>query len=711
MIAVITSSLVDVAKSNAYNFRIFSLTRTSPMPIINNLLTRASTTSQELYKAFETKNVKAFFTTIKKVTTTISITQALEIDDTKQTLRILNYDALFALAATYRAGDEAAGIPRNSKRFQICLAMIAMDEQNSEIRDMRATRKALSLLQTYYEANPSDNLTVEGTGGKKLLDLVKLKMIANEQFTQATVIDSAKISPSGEPFIKDSSHLAQPVIYQSDPKAENSQTDFIRKHEVEARVAGIEVFCGTLMQLFLGLGQPTTLQEEKKLNGTVPILSEKIKFERFTDVATFKLWAEGGFRHAAETDVACVFLADDDCSLKNAGLRKDNGLPVRIDFDKSIAPITLRLVGRESQPKKQRINNTDYTLAGLYEVDGFVIHADDFNNLPLLATKMPRPEIVLTHYVPSNWWANNFIADTETFEKIKALQTDPAYQEAKFRAILEKIILPNKLIEYIAELTIFHAADKKEVVAWMKERQRKLAIQAENIVGFADYVKNNGARALDSLKISFETFVAKRSDLKIPAKTILQDYQTNLNTLQSYVRDSIHVDTRPVTHQPLKTHSEDLFSFLEEMKSKGAKLAQKEFFISKLPALSNTELDALFQYMQKVQLGLIADHHFKTVRTERHPTFYTSGNTNTWVDMRHAVKEEIITKLKHAYHDDGKIILESYSYDEYHKVMSKHSGRFFKRFGKTQSAAAFEKMFSRAVDNQTPTASRYERGK
>ncbi len=678
--------------------------------IITSLLTRAWTTPQELYKAFDTTNVQAFFTVIKKVPTPISVAEALDISDANQTVRILNYDALLALAETYRAGDVTAGIPSSSKRFQICLAMIAMDEQQSEIRDMRVTHKALSLLKTYYDTHPRDNLVVENTGGKKLSDLVQLKMIANEQYTQATVISSAKISPSGEPF-KDSSHIAQPVIYQSDPNANNSRMNYIRKHEVEARVAGIEVFCGTLMQLFLGLGQPTTFQEEKKLNGTVPILSEEIKFKRFFDAATFKKWADSGFKHAAEMDVACLFLADDDCSLKNAGLRRDNGLPVRIDFDKSIAPITLKLVGREKQPKKQRINDTDYTLAGLYEVDGFEIHEDDLNKLPLLATKMPRPEIVLTHYVPSNWWANNFIVDTEMYEKIKALQTNPEYQEAKLRSILEKIILPHKLIDALAEMTIFHAADKAEVVGWLKERQRKLAVKAENIIDFGDYVKTKGARALESLKTNFETFINKRKDLVIPAKAILQDYQTNLSTLQNYVRDSIHVDTRPVTNQRMKAHSQDIFGFLEEMKSKGAKPAQRDFFISKLPTLSQTELDALFQYMQKVQDGLIVDHPFKTVRTERHPAFYSSGNTDTWVAMRHAVKEEIITKLKAAYRDDGKIILEAYSYDEYHRILSQHSGRFFKRVGKTQSAAAYEKVFSRAVDNQTPTASRYERPK
>jgi hypothetical protein len=515
MIALIIASLVDVAKPNAYTFPIFFLIRILPMAIITNLFTRQCATPQELYKAFEIDDVSKFFTNVKKVPTTILIDTVLDVNDENKTLRILNYDALFALAELYNTGDLAAGIPNSLKRYQICLAMIAMDGSNSEIHDLRANHKALTLLKEFYETHLKENISV---AGKTLLELVSLKIEPNEQFTQATMIPSAKVVPSGKAF-KDSSHIAQPVTYQSDAKAENSKVRFIKKHEVDARVAGIEVFVGTLMQLFLGLGQPTTFQEEKKVNGTVPILSEEINFKRFSEEATFKKWADNGFKHAAEADVACVFLADDDCSLKNAGLREDNGLPVRIDFDKSIAPITLRLVGKQNQPKKQRINNTDYVIAGLFEVEGFAIHADDFNNLPLLATKMPRAEIILNHFVPSHWWPNNFINNPEIYDKIKALQTDPDYQDAKFRALLEKIILPYELIKFIADLTLFHAEDKKEVLAWMKTRQLQLSSQAENVRGFGDYIKTSGARALGDLKTSFESFTVKRKKILVFCKT------------------------------------------------------------------------------------------------------------------------------------------------------------------------------------------------
>jgi hypothetical protein len=671
------------------------------MTIITNLLRSSSLSPQELYQASKSdkKSVSDSFSAPEDVEIQALLNEALEIDESKKTLTIKNFSVVFKIAEAYSGNPNSPlKTKTNLKKYQLYLALIGASHY-----DLRHNLIALKALRDFYEKNPQYNTAT--TGGSTCLELINLKLLSNEQLTGSTVVPASRIFPTGESF-RNSSHTAQPVDYKPDDST-NSKIAMIKKHEVQPEVAAIEVFIGALMELFIGNDQPTTRQEEKSSNGTVAVLSEKIDFVRYTDKAAFAKWMRANFKGAAELDVAASYIADNDYSATNSGFRKSNLRPVRIDYDQSLCPITTRLMGREKQPKKQIIDDKEYTIPPLFMTDGFAINADDFNNMPLIASKVPRPEIVVDHYVPSKWWANEFRSDPIIYNKIKSLQTNPQYQNAKYRSILEKIILPEILIEHIADLTIFNTDNKQEVVAWLRDRQQKLSAVAIDINGFVEYLERHGASAMDELQQRYENFATKRQDFHLPSKLIIKAFRKNLANLQNrYKNDNLHVDTQPLFSQRINQESQDVNSIISGMLERNAKELQKDYFIGQLRRLTLYDLKKLSKYMQDVQNGLVVDHPFKTIRTERHSRFFSSGNTSSWSIMFHAVKAEIISKLKEAYSEDEQIILESNSYDDYHKLLNHHTGRSYARVGRTSSAAMFEKTFSRAVDNETPTVSR-----
>jgi hypothetical protein len=121
-------------------------------------------------------------------------------------------------------------------------------------------------------------------------------------------------------------------------------------------------------------------------------------------------------------------------------------------------------------------------------------------------------------------------------------------------------------------------------------------------------------------------------------------------------------------------------------------------FSSELGNLDLEELTTLSQHMDKLQHEKIKDPRFDIVRKER--IYPGSGNTATWVKMRHAVKDELIRQFHNRHAPPrihgGKIKISETLYDSQFELLNQHSGRFFTHIGDTKSAKKFAAMYEPA---------------
>lgn len=109
-------------------------------------------------------------------------------------------------------------------------------------------------------------------------------------------------------------------------------------------------------------------------------------------------------------------------------------------------------------------------------------------------------------------------------------------------------------------------------------------------------------------------------------------------------------------------------------------------------------LETLSNYMNEIQLGKQDEnsHHFEEIRRERW-NYFGGGNTDTWQEMRTAVKQEMLTRLKASSSKE----LDPSDYDRYSSVFTQHSGRSYARgfcglWTKTNSLREFEHHFKKA---------------
>jgi hypothetical protein len=110
------------------------------------------------------------------------------------------------------------------------------------------------------------------------------------------------------------------------------------------------------------------------------------------------------------------------------------------------------------------------------------------------------------------------------------------------------------------------------------------------------------------------------------------------------------------------------------------------------------ELVALLQYMFQVQNGTAAaGHPFATIRTEQAWIIEGhDGNTRTWQDIMHGLKQRVIKALTDAKAPDGtvrdRLVLSDREYNKYHRLLGQHTARIF-GWGRTDSVIDFENLF------------------
>lgn len=483
----------------------------------------------------------------KRRTRTQDVIDALDINDEAQTVTVPENKilALYELAEKYKNGDGQSN--KNENKYAICLALIF-----NATSDRRIKVIVLEELKALYgeEAKLKNQATgISGMSDIPILDIINLKLNPLHR-TATTVVPSQEIKATGKAF-QNSTHPVRVVEYKA--------KDFIEKKRVHVRVAGVEAFSGTMMELFIGLHQPTTVQSATKkeiFKGFVRILSEKVmELKTFDDPIAFRKWVDDGFCGAAEVDIASAFMAEDDCHKGNIGYVLINGIAyaVRIDFDRTIAPISLVLLNPEWQDriKCQGINDKWIDIDGLRHLDGLELHETDLASLPILpiaSTAGLSPDELKKHFIPNNWWSYN--AAPWLKGKIENLKNNKKFQQAKFQAILEKIILPEKIIDKIAFETIFNQQDYDKVVGWMKARQEKMKIAALKLPGFIDFILTEGELAKEALKANFRKFVEKRNDIfNDSIDYYVGFYDTNFNQFLSElprdVRPSPEVKSTP----------------------------------------------------------------------------------------------------------------------------------------------------------------------
>jgi hypothetical protein len=361
--------------------------------------------------------------------------------------------------------------------------------------------------------------------------------------------------------------------------------------------------------------------------------------------------------------------------------------------------------------KTQRIHDKWQTLFALDNTEAFEINASDLTNLPILLHQYAPSTTLKKHFIPANWWTHCNKDHDQTHKKIIALANHPNYIAKKFRAMLEKIIMPFEIIQKIADFTLFNPDDKKNVLSWMKTRQEHMAKIALDVPGFSQYVQEKGEAETKQLSIRFRNFILKRQDFfshvstkhlyaqydanfsaykklitppppSLPPPTISLPYQAPGNYSPSLLSDSNNTTLTKlqILFNAIKTEGLWLTSILERKKM------QQQLFNQEIKKLTLDDLTALSDHMQTVQLNnKSADHVFNIIRTER-INFLGGGNTQTWREMRSAVKNEITKQL------NTKLSLEDFN--KYDALLNQHSGRFYARGGRTASNTLFHRVFS-----------------
>lgn len=464
-------------------------------------------------------------------TSSSDVNDALDINDvTQEVISVKNISRLYVLANKFRDGDPF--YPININKYAICLALIW-----KEASDNRMKMQALQALEKLYrkkEGKLQDQET--GVSGLTVLGFIN-RHLESYRATASTSVQSSEVEA-----VEAKSAEVKPKPTHTFRDVQVGKDIFIRKEVVHSEVAELEVFSGTMMELFIGSHQPATSQEETAdiFEHKVSILSKKLNFTSFRDKEALTRWADDGFLGAAEIDVANVFMAEDDCHGGNIGcvMIEGRAYAVRIDFDRTIAPLSLMLLDAKtwSSAQKKRYLDSDWLhIQGLKVLEGLELHEDNLARLPLLPAMEEmiewRPEKLKMHYIPAHWWyLESHVPPLQ--EQINRLNVDSTYVKAKFQAILEKIILPHEVIVKIATDTIINEKNRASVLKWMLERQVKMREVALKVPGFAQFILAEGEAAKNNLKEKFDKFAHKKNQIfSHSIKYYSQFYDSNFKQL------------------------------------------------------------------------------------------------------------------------------------------------------------------------------------
>lgn len=459
------------------------------------------------------------------------VTDALDIDDKAKTVKIKSDVELYKLALAFGSGDPKRNIEKNINKSAICLALICRQlnyiRPGNRAPDFTHARRALGNLSIIYSL-------VDGLVDNEILKIITDKKAALEAFFKHNVIHENHIKQISKDYHKNSTHKVAMV--------QVGDNAYIEKKEVKKEISSLEAFSGTMMQLFIGPHQPTTRRVTiERVSNHVPLLSERIPgFIQFYDAERkhphegLEMWAEAGFPCAAEMDVASVFMEETDYHSGNGGIAffKPAGvdaepvlLAARIDFDNAIASIGHPFISQRLKSKKYCLNGVIHKLHGLNSVDALEINEDDLELLPQLSIAnlenfRPKGKYFDPYklFIPYNWWTHSIQSRSVELKpalakKIDELAKNPRYLSGKFTAMLEKIILPSKLVKLIADNTIFDRHLIEPIMEWFEKRQQKMRKVAEKVPGFRDFMRDQGKAALSELKERFRVFFERRPDL------------------------------------------------------------------------------------------------------------------------------------------------------------------------------------------------------
>jgi hypothetical protein len=122
------------------------------------------------------------------------------------------------------------------------------------------------------------------------------------------------------------------------------------------------------------------------------------------------------------------------------------------------------------------------------------------------------------------------------------------------------------------------------------------------------------------------------------------------------------------------------------------KSAQRNYFVNEIQKNSweLSELTNLLEYMNKVQRGAVKQHPFTTIRTEQNCLMGQEGNTRTWQELVHALKQRLIEALKI---EKSYFRLSREEYEHYYSLLESHTARFLTS-GETKSLMDFKTLFS-----------------
>src|SRR5690606_14831957 len=112
-------------------------------------------------------------------------------------------------------------------------------------------------LSKLFAANGA--LKDQATSGKiRLRDVIQKKKDAHQKMVASTLVSAERIEAKAYGEIRNSLHVARRVVVQTrdQDKKEDKEEKCILKTEVETRIAGLEVFSGTMMELYIGPHQP-----------------------------------------------------------------------------------------------------------------------------------------------------------------------------------------------------------------------------------------------------------------------------------------------------------------------------------------------------------------------------------------------------------------------------------------------------------------------
>lgn len=670
------------------------------------------------------------------------VSEAFNIDDALLTVAIQSIEKLYTLAHLYKA---------NVNKYAICLALIVFlekpitNDDKTVKRNLTFASTALDeLAELYKKEGPLKDIHINELG-IPISEIIKRKKLAYTAVLGAGVVSKLQVTRTTQDnFQKNSRHTFTHVTLKTaaatgkaDCKADSktdsknvkteSEKAFIQKQEVPRRIANFEAYSGTLMELYNGPNQPT-IHAVKAIGEFTEVLSEKLDFQPFGQSEIIKAWAEEGFRGAAEIDIACLDIGENDYHLDNGGKRKDNGAPVRIDFDQSYAERTFIIKDSKADKhlKIQRVNGKEHLLGKLTWTEGYNFHEDDLTNLPNLPNvnnKVFTDFELSEHYAPTNWWTFSDILPISIQSKIQALPQQENYLKAKFRSMLEKIILPQEIYHIIAEHIPFDTEDHAFVMTFRTQRRMRWKDKAPKTKGFIQYILSEGETALKELKIRLQNFLDKRTDIFNPKdlkliKKIMSQYDANFREyLETFPKPAVDdmkaADSKKVIDiNPRPDNKKEAFDakaadlskvidvnkridlFLSEMHRQGLmeeivrrKQTQFSYFLTEIKKLSLEELEYLNDLMNKVQLGVLKNEAFDVIRTER-TNCLGGGNTKTWRGMRTAVKTCILDQLKK---DNTRL---QTNYLSYAGLFNQHSGRCYSRWGKTNTLKQFSEHFS-----------------